>query len=163
MSDCSSLRVDFLKNAVSQLTPTRTLHGSIDRRILVGLAFSTSSRFTCTYIIPSLTSKHAYIFLLVPEIEITTAELQTAFKRHHSLNSCSSPALQPPTHQTLTLDKLTRHPPTMNRLFGAKNNAPKPTLTSAISNVRPPTPTLPSPSPPSDAPPRSTPASKPST
>lgn len=23
----------------------------------------------------------------------------------------------------------------MNRLFGAKNNAPKPTLTSAISNV----------------------------
>jgi hypothetical protein len=25
----------------------------------------------------------------------------------------------------------------MNRLFGAKNNAPKPTLNSAISNVRP--------------------------
>jgi hypothetical protein len=26
----------------------------------------------------------------------------------------------------------------MNRLFGAKATAPKPTLTSAISNVRPP-------------------------
>jgi hypothetical protein len=25
----------------------------------------------------------------------------------------------------------------MNRLFGAKNNVPKPTLNSAISNVRP--------------------------
>jgi hypothetical protein len=73
--------------------------------------------------------------------------------------SCTS-TTNPPN---LTLDKPTRQPPTMNRLFGAKNNAPKPTLTSAISNVRPPTPTPPSPSPTSDAPPRSTPASKPST
>lgn len=45
--------------------------------------------------------------------------------------------LYPPTQLSLTFKALKTTPAAMNRIFGAKNTAPKPTLQGAIGNVSP--------------------------
>lgn len=91
--------------------------------------------FTCTSYLLSLLNKHAVIHLSVAKPQNRTSKSHIESKQGHKdhelqttiyLDTCCT-RIDKPNQAT-----------TMNRLFGAKNNAPKPTLTSAISNVTPP-------------------------
>ena len=88
--------------------------------------------FTCASYQPALLpNKHADIDPHTAISQTTPAKnirSNTSHPNHNfPTNRCPPVTLHSgPTHQASI----------MNRLFGAKNNAPKPTLTSAISNVR---------------------------
>lgn len=81
-------------------------------------------------------SQHPYYYRLprVQQKKTSTSSLGTTSKERTGWHNSNHPGLR--SRNKTTTNHISSHPSLkMNRLFGAKSSAPKPTLNSAIANV----------------------------